>query len=163
GSGGSVVTTRNAADVPTLRATREGSMQSEPTLPAAPSPTAGSQSTPRSAGHRIAHGARRPRRASVQSRSGKRRASSISAAASASGSQRAVAWSRSPVACEHAVEARGDGLVQPGRVVLDAAVRRDGGLVRDLAHAPRDWMARGVVEARARGGGPDVERDDHWG
>src|SRR5438445_799671 len=67
------------------------------------------------------------------------------------------------VAREHAVETRGDGLEQPGGVVLDAAVPRDGGLVRDLAEPPRDGPARGVVEARAGGGGPDVERDDHCG
>src|SRR5437867_4152757 len=64
---------------------------------------------------------------------------------------------------KRAVEARRDGLEQPGRVVLDAAVPRDGGLVRDLTEPPWDGPARGVVEARTGGRGPDVEGDDHCG
>jgi len=57
---------------------------------------------------------------------------------------------RGLVAGEHAVEAPGDGLEQPGGVVLDAAVPGDGRLVLNLAEAPRDGVARSIVEARAR-------------
>ena len=89
--------TRNAAEVPTLSAMRLGSTQSEPTLPAAPSPTAGNHGTLRSAGQRPDHGERRPRRPSPAAASGNSWAGSMPAAASASASQRRASWSKSPV------------------------------------------------------------------
>ena len=62
-----------------------------------------------------------------------------------------------------AVEAGDDRVEQTRRVVLDAAVGRERGGIGNLVEAPRDGPAGAVVERGARGRGPDVERDDHWG
>src|SRR5439155_26769299 len=98
GTPGSRVTTLIAADVPTLSAMRVGSTQSEPTLLAAPSPTAENQLADLNAGHRLAQGARKPRRGSARPARRKRCRSSNSAAARASASQRPADWSKRPVA-----------------------------------------------------------------
>ena len=66
-----------------------------------------------------------------------------------------------PRAAGDAVQAGGDGVEEHGRLVLDTAVVGDARLVRHLMEAVRDRAPGGVVDARARGGRPDVDGDHH--
>ena len=59
------------------------------------------------------------------------------------------------------VEADGDRVQQPGRVVLDAAVPSQPRRALHLVRATGDRAAAPVVERGAYRRGPDVERDDH--
>src|SRR5262249_27369097 len=59
------------------------------------------------------------------------------------------------------VQARDDRLQKPLGVVLDAAVASESRRVLDLVGTPGDRPTMAVIERRARGGGADVQRDDH--
>jgi len=59
------------------------------------------------------------------------------------------------------IQALDDGLQQPLGVELDSTVPGEGRRVLHLMRATGDAPTVAVVERRARGRGPDVERDDH--
>ncbi len=61
----------------------------------------------------------------------------------------------------HRVETRGDGIEQHRGIVLDAAVRRDGRLVRHAMEGLGHRTSGRVVETGARGRGADVDGDHH--